>query len=922
MSGNIIFGIKITGDASSAKKAIEETRQAVDRQTGELRQKMGSAGKDIAATQAGLLNTARIKLPDPTAEMRTGISRTSEAVTALQSRLAAAFAVGAVITFVRNTTQEFSRAEAAYRGLEAVANSTGLGIAEAQKVVSRVTADGLVTVSDASKALQNLLSRGYDVSQAESTLNHLKDSAAFNRQASLSMSEAVLTATEGLKNENSILVDNAGVTKNVSVIWKEYADSIGKSVANLTTQEKIQAEVSGIMRETAAQAGNAAEAAKTLQGEQGRLDSSTKKLSASIGQTLVPVMKGLVVVGQFLIDNFFKPVVFFAGAMGIAVGRAAANTSAFFDLLKTRDFGAFTKQLAANKALAEQSLIDSAGKLSADTLSFTPRAPGPLRQPAATPPAKPDKKAAADAARAAKAAAKAQLDYQREAAIQAARLEQDEIKRSIDANQHAYDDKLISADQYYAALAALQQRQADNEIALLVKQRAVQVAIQTDPKAALADRIAAATQIAKINTDIALTERDLADQQAASLRARVLANAEAVKSAQDMVDALNQEAFALGLTDDERARAVALLELENLKVKLTADQYTKLGIALNSALDSKSAADARKKSLDDAKKQAEDIYSALTENLQRSIAEVLQNGFNGDGARGAVLGLVNIIKTSLSNVLAANITDTILSAFPKDSVVGLGGLLGLGGAKRGETALTPMYVQDVSAASGAAGLLKTGDAKGPVSSVFDAIGTKVGGIFDEFKTSTGSFFSEFFSGLKGGFGDLFNGIGSLFSSIFSSGSGSGSGSGIWGSIFNAAASYFSGGTSAAASYATGGYTGDGGTYQPKGIVHGGEYVFSKASVQRLGVGALDNLHRLAKGGMIPHGPRFSYAEGGMVNLPSAASPSPTINNNNSTKIVNVIDPSLVSGFLATSAGERAILNIIERNPGSIKQVIS
>lgn len=35
-----------------------------------------------------------------------------------------------------------------------------------------------------------------------------------------------MSATEGLKNENSILVDNAGVTKNVAKMREEYAKKI------------------------------------------------------------------------------------------------------------------------------------------------------------------------------------------------------------------------------------------------------------------------------------------------------------------------------------------------------------------------------------------------------------------------------------------------------------------------------------------------------------------------------------------------------------------------------------------------------------------------------------------------------------------------------------------------------------------------
>ena len=42
---------------------------------------------------------------------------------------------------------------------------------------------------------------------------------------------------------------------------------------------------------------------------------------------------------------------------------------------------------------------------------------------------------------------------------------------------------------------------------------------------------------------------------------------------------------------------------------------------------------------------------------------------------------------------------------------------------------------------------------------------------------------------------------------------------------------------------------------------------------------------------------------------------------NGYRIVNVLDPSLVSGYLESSAGERAVLNVISRNQGQVRQVI-
>lgn len=76
-------------------------------------------------------------------------------------------------------------------------------------------------------------------------------------------------------------------------------------------------------------------------------------------------------------------------------------------------------------------------------------------------------------------------------------------------------------------------------------------------------------------------------------------------------------------------------------------------------------------------------------------------------------------------------------------------------------------------------------------------------------------------------------------------------------LFNAmSAAFDGGGTFSFASmfskgFANGGYTGNGGKYEPKGVVHGGEFVFTKEATSRLGP---ENLYRLMRG----------YASGGLV----------------------------------------------------------
>ncbi|QIF93745.1 phage tail tape measure protein [Proteus vulgaris] len=70
-------------------------------------------------------------------------------------------------------------------------------------------------------------------------------------------------------------------------------------------------------------------------------------------------------------------------------------------------------------------------------------------------------------------------------------------------------------------------------------------------------------------------------------------------------------------------------------------------------------------------------------------------------------------------------------------------------------------------------------------------------------------------------------------------------------------------------HAYGGYTGHGGKFEPKGIVHGGEFVFTKEATAKLGVGNLYRLMHAAQG----------YASGGFVGAVAGripVTPQPTL----------------------------------------------
>ncbi|HBB9873592.1 TPA: phage tail tape measure protein, partial [Escherichia coli] len=93
-------------------------------------------------------------------------------------------------------------------------------------------------------------------------------------------------------------------------------------------------------------------------------------------------------------------------------------------------------------------------------------------------------------------------------------------------------------------------------------------------------------------------------------------------------------------------------------------------------------------------------------------------------------------------------------------------------------------------------------------------------------------------------------VGSIGSAIGGAAGGGASVSG--GTAIQAAAAKFH--------FATGGFTGTGGKYEPAGIVHRGEFVFTKEATSRIGVG---NLYRLMRG----------YATGGYVGTPGSMADS-------------------------------------------------
>jgi hypothetical protein len=262
----------------------------------------------------------------------TGIRAMVNGVKGLAAAIGIAFGVGAVVAFGKSAVSAASEMAAAMTGLQSVVQGTGKSFSDAQKFINSYISDGLIPATNAIAAYKNLALRGYDTSQIEKVLTALKDSAAFGRQSSLTLGYAVQSATEGLKNENSILVDNAGVTKNVSMMWRDYAASIGTTSDKLTKQQKIQAEVAGILQETSFQTGDAAKLSGQYSGQVAALGTSFYNLRVAIGNSIIPIISKVMPYIKAAVDAltiFFNRVSQFMSLLfGIQIGGGVAEMEA------------------------------------------------------------------------------------------------------------------------------------------------------------------------------------------------------------------------------------------------------------------------------------------------------------------------------------------------------------------------------------------------------------------------------------------------------------------------------------------------------------------------------------------------------------------------------------------------------------------
>lgn len=219
---------------------------------------------------------------------------------------AATLALTQVVTYLDKAVDAAVRQQNALMGLSSVAKGTGNDIGLVTQAAKDLSSDGLMPLGDAATGLKNLLAAGFSLDEAVQLMNRFKDSAAFGRQGALDFGQAIVGATEGIKNGNSMLVDNAGVTKNLSLMLQEAGFSAQDLMKASTDTGVRMAIFNGIIKETSNQVGDAQKLSESFGGAQARMKTQVTNLSAALGTALQPILTKIMEKLSPIIDKIMQ----------------------------------------------------------------------------------------------------------------------------------------------------------------------------------------------------------------------------------------------------------------------------------------------------------------------------------------------------------------------------------------------------------------------------------------------------------------------------------------------------------------------------------------------------------------------------------------------------------------------------------------
>lgn len=285
----------------------------------------------------------------------------------LNSMVGRFLTVGAIAGVLKSASDAANELSASIRKLEGTAKIAGVPLQTLQEIASQGReAFGLsaVTANDLTVAVSKLATKAGDLGMSSDLMERFLDLGAAKG----------LSATDTLRAvEQSILGIDEGTDKlfgkNPSVLYQEFAASIGKSAGKLTDQEKAMAIATAAMNDGGKVVGAYRDYLQSAAGQQDQARQKMQEASATLGTALTPAFSFAAEMVQWFakkLQNGIGHVQMFAvqaaslsmavpAAMKLAAGSVVAFLGDMFDKLRDLPligdtFGAVADRLKATGA--------------------------------------------------------------------------------------------------------------------------------------------------------------------------------------------------------------------------------------------------------------------------------------------------------------------------------------------------------------------------------------------------------------------------------------------------------------------------------------------------------------------------------------------------------------------------------------------
>lgn len=226
---------------------------------------------------------------------------------------------------------------------------------DANKAAQDFASTGLMSVTEASTTLSNLLAMGLGLDKAKELMQGMLDTAVTSKEnLQDTYGEALIKSSQGMRIFQERQIDAVGINTQLNRVFQEYGKTIHKTTEQMSNAERYQAIYNYYTKEFSNFSGAAAGAANTFSGTLNKLKNNIEQAKTALGNALIPAV-GTAAEGlnklTLNLRNFVNEHPMFSTAVLLGTAGLALFTAAFATI------GALVPMVVSGLGIATKALL-------------------------------------------------------------------------------------------------------------------------------------------------------------------------------------------------------------------------------------------------------------------------------------------------------------------------------------------------------------------------------------------------------------------------------------------------------------------------------------------------------------------------------------------------------------------------------------